>query len=146
MNHRAHILIGILLLILILAAILFYAEQASSACGAYKRTEINFASTTVTVDIADTDCKQALGLSGRARLEENTGMLFSFASEGIHTFWMKDMRFPIDIIWLDPSGKITGVEQNVKPETYPETFGGDYLSQYVLELPAGFMSKHSMVK
>ena len=52
------------------------------------------------MDLADTPEKRFQGLSGREILEEGTGMLFVFQEERQHTFWMKDMRFPLDMIWI----------------------------------------------
>jgi len=98
------------------------------------------------VDVASTDPERIEGLSGRWGLEENQGMLFIFEREGYYGFWMKDMNFPIDIAWLDINKKITHIEKNVSPETYPNTFyavqnGLPVLNLYVLETNAGFFDK-----
>jgi uncharacterized membrane protein (UPF0127 family) len=133
-------------LFLALALAALSVSKMTGGCGAYQRANVAVASTTISVEIADTPCKQVLGLSGRATLAKDTGMLFVFPSETSHGIWMKDMRFPIDIAWLDSHGKILGVEQNVAPDTYPKTFGDKYLSRYVLELPAGFIDNHQIWK
>ncbi|MCR4278952.1 MAG: DUF192 domain-containing protein [bacterium] len=52
------------------------------------------------LEIVDTDPLRKQGLSGRASLGENAGMLFVFPSSERHGFWMKDMNFPLDIIWI----------------------------------------------
>lgn len=67
------------------------------------------------VEIADNPMKQSRGLSGRATLEMNEGMLFLFSKADHQRFWMKDMLVPIDIIWIKDN-KIVGVEKNVQPE------------------------------
>jgi uncharacterized membrane protein (UPF0127 family) len=64
------------------------------------------------VEIADTLIKQARGLSGRNELAENEGMFFVFDKPGIYGFWMKKMKFPIDIIWMS-GDKIVGFEENL---------------------------------
>ena len=52
------------------------------------------------MDVADTPEKRFQGLSGRPVLEEGTGLLFIFQEERKHTFWMKDIRFPLDMVWI----------------------------------------------
>lgn len=77
------------------------------------------------------------GLSGRQSLAQDRGMLFDFGKSGRHCIWMKDMKFAIDIIWLDQDQKVVTVRENVRPETYPETFCPDQLTKYVIEVNAG---------
>ncbi|MDI6821174.1 MAG: DUF192 domain-containing protein [Patescibacteria group bacterium] len=67
------------------------------------------------VDIAKTQKERAQGLSGREELKENQGMLFLFPNAGLHGFWMKNMRFPIDIVWISKS-KIIGFTENIDPQ------------------------------
>jgi hypothetical protein len=96
----------------------------------------------IIVDIADTPAERQRGLSGRADLAPNHGMLFIFPSDGIYAFWMKDMRFSIDIIWLSADGTVITIAQNISPRTYPHTFAPSAPAQYVVELPAGFVQEH----
>ncbi len=70
---------------------------------------------TFTVDIADTMLSRAKGLSGRDGLSENEGMLFLFNATGSYGFWMKDMKFPIDIIWV-AGGRVVGFAENAALE------------------------------
>lgn len=56
-----------------------------------------------------------MGLSGRDAIGINEGMLFIFAEKDRHIFWMKDMKFPIDIIWIS-GNVIVGVEEGLMPE------------------------------
>jgi uncharacterized membrane protein (UPF0127 family) len=77
------------------------------------------------------------GLSGRNSLPKDQGMLFVFAAPSQYCLWMKDMKFNIDIIWLDPAKKVIKIEENVAPSTYPNTFCPDKDAQYVIEVNAG---------
>jgi uncharacterized membrane protein (UPF0127 family) len=73
--------------------------------------------TEMEVQIADTVKTRADGLSGRDHLEDNQGMLFIFPYSGKHGFWMKDMNFNLDIIWIKDN-KVVGISENVqKPDT-----------------------------
>lgn len=73
-------------------------------------------STTIKVQVADTVKTRMDGLSGREKLKDDEGMLFIFPFSGKHGFWMKDMNFNLDIIWIK-GNKIVGISENVeKPE------------------------------
>lgn len=88
------------------------------------------------VEIAKTSDARTNGLSNRMKLYNNEGMLFAFNSMFNQSFWMKDMLFPIDIIFFDSNWKIVLIESNLQPDSYPKTFGNNVLSQYVLEINA----------
>src|SRR4051794_41707343 len=99
---------------------------------------------TIQAEIADTSPLETRGLGYRDGLDAGTGMLFDFERASVHTFWMKGMRFCLDIIWIE-NGEITGAAQSVCPE--PGAADADlprYSSEvpvtYVLEVPAGTMA------
>ncbi|MSR70507.1 DUF192 domain-containing protein [Candidatus Kaiserbacteria bacterium] len=101
-------------------------------------------STKVAVDVADTESLREQGLSGRAGLAEGEGMLFVFERDGLWAFWMKDMLFPLDMIWADAEGRVVTVAADVSPDTYPQTFAPSAPALYVLEVPAGFAAQHGV--
>ncbi len=100
--------------------------------------------TKISVELAINNEAKAKGLSGRETLREETGMLFIFDYPSIHPFWMKDMNFPIDMIWIDENGIIVYIEPSAKPESFPGLFGSNIESKYVLEVVAGFSEKHQL--
>ncbi len=69
--------------------------------------------TTIMAELADTTEKRARGLMFRDTLPKDRGMLFTFAQPGHWTFWMKNTRIALDIIWLDRNKQIVHVERNV---------------------------------
>ena len=91
------------------------------------------------VQIADTPEERRRGLSGTRRLKEDSGMFFIFDEEDQHGIWMKDMNYPIDIIWFDRFGSVIYIEENVVSETFPEVFKPEKNALYVLEVNAGFV-------
>lgn len=93
--------------------------------------------TSLQVEIAGTPARIEHGLSGRESLPGGQGMLFVFDRPGLHPFWMKDMHFPIDIVWIAAEKKVVGVTENVTPDTYPQTFWPSTPVRYVLEVNAG---------
>ncbi len=99
--------------------------------------KVVIAGKTYKVDVAETRYFLERGLSGRESLKSNEGMFFIFQKPDKYGFWMKDMSFPIDIIWFDESLKVVHIEKNVKPETYPKVFTPESNSEYVLEVSSG---------
>ena len=62
-----------------------------------------------------------------------------FDEAGIYAFWMKDMMFPIDIIWLDEGFRVVAIAENAAPSSFPNLFTPSSPAQYVLEVPSGFV-------
>lgn len=97
---------------------------------------LSFSGVVFNIEIADTQEKRRQGLSGREGLDNNEGMLFIFDQPGIYGFWMKDMNFPIDIVWLDENLTVIGISEKLPPESYPQTFYPPSKTTYVLEINA----------
>ena len=105
-------------------------------------TTITVGEQNLTVEIAKTARQQESGLSGRDSLKDDYGMLFVFDQPTIPSFWMKDMRFPIDIIWIGADGSIAGIEHDVQPDTYPKKFSPASPIMRVLEVNAGWANRY----
>lgn len=100
--------------------------------------------TPVKVSIVRTPAEQEIGLSGRQGLAPNHGMLFAFQKAGDYRIWMKDMRFAIDVLWIDEGGRIVNISEALSPSSYPTTYGSQTPALYVLELPAGFVERYNI--
>jgi len=97
----------------------------------------------IPVEVADTLKKRNLGLGKRASLKKGWGMLFVFEKKKTHRFWMKDMQFPLDIIWLD-NHRIVHIIHNAKPANFrdePEVMTSPVPVNFVLEIAAGRATK-----
>lgn len=101
--------------------------------------------------IAKTDAERIKGLSGRASLAEAEGMLFTFSKKDIYSFWMKDMRFPIDILFISDD-KIVDLVENAQapekdqdPSTLP-VYKSSEPANMVLEVNANEISKNKIKK
>ena len=112
--------------------------------------EIKIGSATVNVEIADTLDKRAKGLSGRNSMDAGYGMLFVFdAKDTPPVFWMKDMRFPLDFIWIS-ADKIVKIDKNVlnpgagTPDAELLRYSAPVPVDYVLEVNAGFTDKNNI--
>lgn len=80
-----------------------------------KKVEIMINNQIIIADLAVSPDERQRGLSGRASLNINEGMFFVFEEAGYHGIWMKDMKIPIDIIWINSEREIVGVESHVLP-------------------------------
>jgi len=92
-----------------------------------------------TVELALTPEDQAQGLMFRESLPERHGMLFVFPETAPHHFWMKNTMIPLDMIWMDASGKVLFVSADTPPcKADPcATYGPDGPAQMVLEIAGG---------
>lgn len=100
----------------------------------------------VHVDIAVTPAARAKGLSGRPSLGENEGMLFVFGVPAKYQFWMKDMLFPLDLIWIR-DGEIVDMTVDVPapgPNGEPPVYSPFEPADMVLEVRAGFAAAHGL--
>lgn len=97
------------------------------------------------VEIADTESKRQLGLMSRQSMPENQGMLFVFEKEETQSFWMKNMKFPLDIIWISEDKRIVDIKSNVLPcRDSCESIVPQAKAKYVLEVNAGFVERNKI--
>ena len=95
------------------------------------------------LEVARTPEEQERGLMKRDSMPQNHGMIFVFPSEQVLAFWMKDTRFPLDILFLDRKGKIVSMFQ-MKPYDLSNT-SSEKPAQFAIELNAG-VAKDTGVK
>ena len=125
--------------------LLMFGTFDSSIINAPPESEVTLAGAKLDVYVADTPEERQLGLGGRDYLPPDQGMLFIFPEDGTHSFWMKDMRFPVDILWFSSDGRIVTIVSNVSPDTYPDKiFGPKEPARYVLEVNAGFVAQNGV--
>ncbi|MFA6585752.1 MAG: DUF192 domain-containing protein [Candidatus Paceibacterota bacterium] len=105
---------------------------------------VKIAGKTFKVDLALTQEEQQRGLSGRKELKEDESMLFIFDHSDKYSFWMKDMNFPIDIVWVSGDFRVVYIKKDAKPESYPDTFTPTENARYVLEIKALFSEKNNL--
>lgn len=110
-----------------------------------KGVTIVFKNVVVKASIADTEDLREKGLSGRVTLPDGEGMWFVYQKNGLYSYWMPEMHFPIDIVWFDENLHVVYLQENATPESYPHVFTPNVLSRYVLEVPGGFVQKNGIV-
>ena len=102
----------------------------------------------ISAQVVQSEEERKRGLMFRENLDENEGMLFVFAEEDFHSFWMKNMVIPLDFIWLDREKRIVHIEKNVPPckqEPCP-TYTSKVPAMFFLELKAGSVEKRKLKK
>lgn len=110
----------------------------------YERSVISIANASVAVEIPLTKTGFEKGLGERDSLSENDGMLFLCLPDAYPKFWMKEMRFPIDVIWIDESFTVVDIAMNVSPESFPEVIAPSRPATHVLEVNGGFAAAHGI--
>ena len=130
------------ILVLLLLSFLFLTQRK-------KTSTITVGERTLQIEVAKTEAEKEKGLSGRASLCANCGMLFLFEEPGIYPFWMRKMYFDIDILWIRGSQVVDITYGAQKPPTAeinaPKTI---YQSQVpvdkVLEVNAGWVQQNEV--
>lgn len=132
-----------------LAVVIFFSILLASfiASDRNKDAQVSINNAKFGVVLAKTNTEKEIGLSNTRNLPQNRGMLFLFDQPAYYAFWMKEMKFPIDIIFIR-GNKVTTVFSNVLPPS--ETNGQLPLyqpknaSEKVLELNAGMAQKYNI--
>lgn len=120
--------------------VLYFAPAANANYGT-----LSIGSKDFHVEIADTEQKRARGLSGRTSIGSD-GILFVFATPGTYKFWMIDMQFPLDFIWIN-NGAVVEVDAGIQPPKPGQDPKETQIlpsapANYVLEVPAGFANQY----
>jgi uncharacterized protein len=99
--------------------------------------KVKIGTTVINAEVVSREEDLIRGLSGRASLATSTGMLFVFDHPDKWGIWMKDMNFPIDVVWLDKDLKVNHIVKSMMPGSYPVSYSPAEPALYVLELPEG---------
>ena len=131
-------------------AVVFFGLTLCAGCGRKapsepdptKKINLSLAGKRFEFEVALTDEQHRIGLMGRKSLGENKGMLFVFLEDGPRQFWMKNCLIPLDIIYLDRSGRIVGIRtlpppDPDQPEAIPTYPFPEPIVRYVIELNGG---------
>lgn len=127
-STKKKLLAGVFLIFLFI--IIYYAINN-------KKLKVVLGNQNFIMDVADTSAKQAKGLSGRRYIKPYGGMAFIFPNQDKYGFWMKEMNFPLDIIWVSSEYKIVDIKKNFSPSSYPEIYYPKDPAMYTFEITAG---------
>jgi uncharacterized membrane protein (UPF0127 family) len=131
----------VLILLILFGGIFFFQFSRRNL---YK-DQITIDKKTFNIQIVQKPLEMEHGLSGRAKIADDQGMLFLFPDKGDHAFWMKEMLFPLDILFIDDN-KIVSISQNAPAPTSPTAtlplYRSALPSNKVLEINAGLAKKY----
>ncbi len=127
---------AILILILITISLIYTRNKPSKL----STINLTLGNNTYSIELASSLLEKTKGLGGRTSLCSTCGMLFIYNSEGVYPFWMKDTLIPLDMLWLDSSGKIVAIH-TAQPEPGVSDFqlknySNSTPAKYVLEINA----------
>lgn len=130
---------------------------ASAGCGPDSASSMkNLNTRTVTLpngtkfraELVTAEADLVRGLKYRDSLDQDAAMLFAYGKPGFYRYWMHEVKFPIDIIWLDKNRRIVQLVHKAPPCPGPEAscplYGGDFESLFVVEFNAGTAMKHNL--
>jgi hypothetical protein len=100
--------------------------------------------TVINVEVAASKHDRERGLMYRDDLGDDEGMLFVFDSEGNYPFWMKNVNFPIDIVWINSDMRVVDTQTAMPCTKHCIDYVSEYPARYVLEVPVGFAAAHSI--
>lgn len=141
-----------IILLVVVLFILFWLNksQLSWRNNKMETTKICFGQNCFIAEVAKTQAQRTRGLMFRESLASNEAMLFIFETPDTHSFWMKNCKIPLDIIWLDENYKVVAISPNNQPcprGASPELAEGcpsinpGVLAKYVLEINAGLSAQ-----
>ncbi len=135
------------LLVLVLGFLTGCQYQSALVVDNLPTQEIIIGSTRLVVEVARTTAQKRQGLSGREFLAPGTGMMFVFDQPDEHQFWMKDMNFPLDFLWIS-SGKVIEIMTNVPAPSIdnpqPAVVSPQQPIDMVIEVPAGWAVQNNV--
>ena len=98
----------------------------------------------IPITIANNDASREQGLSDTISLPAGSGMLFVFDTASKYGFWMKDMKYDLDLVWIDADLKIVDITADVAADSYPKIFYPSQPVRYVLEVNKKFSTAHGL--
>lgn len=134
--RKTSLIVG-LFLALVIAGLFWYQSVAVAPEVSFTTSVVTVGNAQFQVAIADTHEERRRGLGGTEPLPDNAGMLFLFEEPSQHCFWMKDVDYSLDILWVGPDNKVIAIERDVRPDTFPHSFCPEEPASYVLEIRGG---------
>lgn len=118
-------------------------KPKEAPCSEFYRKDltIHYEGQTINAQRSTTDQQKQTGLGGKDCIGPNQAMLFSFDKPGFYPFWMKAMKFNIDILWIGSNHQVVYRADDVSPSSYPKNFVNDTPAKDVIELAAGNAEK-----
>lgn len=131
------------LLLIIFGAVVFF-QFSNKATGMKPNAKVIIGTHTFNVEVAKTSKDQQIGLTKYNNLKDDQGMLFIFEQPDMYTFWMKNMKFSIDIIYIKNDTVVSTIQKAAPAATEPTIYRPEAPSDKVLEINAGLVKKYNI--
>jgi uncharacterized membrane protein (UPF0127 family) len=143
-NKRLQLLVVPAILILVIVLAVVFGSSAKPAktvqsCGKYRNDKtVIIGHNVFKAEAPESQAEFDKGLGGRPCILSDEAMIFPFTRPGQYAFWMKDMKFPIDILWISANHIVVAEKINLQPSTYPKKYANpaSLPAEYVLEIKA----------
>ncbi|MCW4114469.1 DUF192 domain-containing protein [Aurantimonas sp. MSK8Z-1] len=126
---------------ILVAGVLGYAAAFAGASTAVLTTKSG--EHRISVEVVDTPQSREVGLMNRESLPADSGMLFVFQENRPVAFWMKNTLIPLDMLFMDPTGKVTHIATNAQPLSLDLVPSGGPAT-YVLEINGGAAARYGV--
>lgn len=151
-TNKIYVIAAIIICVGGLCLWFFRSSAPKSDSSKIKNSEVSRTFKTVKVgdaviraELAVTGAQQIQGLSDKAFLDQGSGMFFVFDHLSNWGIWMKDMNFPIDVLWITDDLKVVDIVENMSPASYPKVYVPHAPARYVLEVPAGTVKDYEIM-
>lgn len=148
---KVYLFAGIVVITVILVLIFDHYPLRKNGEGEIKGSKINYSQIKIKdkkikAEVADNLELRLKGFSGRKSLCSNCGMLFVFEKADIYPFWMREMNFPLDIVWIKDKKIVEIAGSAPTPATAGQimSYTPKTVADLVLELNAGFCEKYNI--
>jgi uncharacterized membrane protein (UPF0127 family) len=121
-------------------------HNGTTALEAPTTYRVTVGNTTVYAEAADTPAQREMGLMNRTYLNADAGMLFIFPTPQQQSFWMKNMRFPLDVVFITADNHVLEIYASVPPCTgdHCPLYTSSAPIRYALEVNAGFSARNGI--
>lgn len=139
---RKHIFSGVLvtLVLVLVGAAAFYVMWPQMQ----PHTTLRIGDGVFAARVATSDTDRATGLSNTNNLPADQAMIFVFNSDYKWPMWMKNMNYPLDMLWLNKDKNVVHIVKNASPDSYPDKFVPNSDARYVIEVPAGTVDQKTI--
>lgn len=125
------------------------AKQAIQSSKDSRLVNVTSGKLAIDADVADSLAKRKKGLAKLDYLDVDRGMLFIFEQPGFYAIWMKDMKFAIDIVWIDENKTIVDTAEKIPPQPGRDdkeltVYKPSGIAKYVLEMNAGLIKLNDL--
>jgi uncharacterized protein len=144
-KNRICVIVAVIVILAIACLFVRFLRVSAPATNPALVKTVQIGGAVINVELAATQAEQIQGLSGRTSLASSTGKLFVFNRPSKWGIWMKDMNFPIDVLWINDDLKVVYIVENMSPASYPKVYTPSVFARYVLEVPVGTVKNIGVV-